>query len=251
MADKTNKVQLKVSAPTGFNVNITLGDKTYHVQTEHSGKKHPELTTRIYHKGEIIYSKKTDYASIIKGEDFDKKIVELINQHHKLATDEFVKKYEENRKKIQYFDTVKKLLITKNHKQALKILQDALAEAPEDPFVLSYYGYLRAVVDKKYAEGIKICQRALKKLGTPVTPEEKSLYASFYLNLGRAYLAGGEKKSSIDAFINGLKFDKSDHDLLWELRKLGVRKGPPIPFLSRNNPLNKFLGKLRAKIKGK
>lgn len=122
-------------------------------------------------------------------------------------------------------------------------------EYPEDQFVRSYYGYLTATVEKRYDEGIKICQKALENIGPIVSLDERFIYTMFYLNLGRAYLAGGEKKLAIEAFTNGLKVDKNNHDLLWELKKLGPRKKPPISFLSRNNPLNKYLGKLLSKFK--
>lgn len=35
-----------------------------------------------------------------------------------------------------------------------------------------------------------------------------------------------------------------------ELRNLGLRKPPVLSFLDRSNPINKFLGKLRYKLKG-
>jgi hypothetical protein len=41
---------------------------------------------------------------------------------------------------------------------------------------------------------------------------------------------------------------QSDHPgIIRTLKQMGVRKKPVIPFLGRNNPLNIFLGKLRAK----
>lgn len=250
MAKKSNEVHLKVNIPAGFNINITLGGKTYHVQTEHGGTKNPLLTTLIYHKGEVVYSKKTDYSDILNAEDDNDKLRATMERQHKSATEEFTKKLEENRK-IEYFDAIKKLLAIRNKKQALKILNDALEEFPEDPFIMSYYGWLKAVVEKKYDEGIKICQMALEKLDPVVRHGKESLYATFYLNLGRAYLAGGQREPAIEAFNDGLKIDKSNHDLLWEFKKLGTRRKPVITFLSRSNPINKYLGIMFSRLKGK
>ena len=58
MIEKSDQLHVTSDIPLKFNVNIKLGEKSYHVQTEHGGIKEPLLTTRIYHKGEIVYSKK-------------------------------------------------------------------------------------------------------------------------------------------------------------------------------------------------
>jgi len=251
MAKKSEELYITLNIPAEFNINIALGGNNYHVQTEHGGTKNPLVITHIYHKGEIVYSKKTDYSDILTTENYNDKIKALMERQHKSAIEEFTKKYEQNKKKAEYFDAVKKLLVRKNNKQALRILKDAIEELPGDPFIMSYYGYLKAIVEKKYAEGIKICKQALEKLNPDVSPDEKFFYATFYLNLGRAYLAGGEKQLAIEAFNNGLKIDKSNHDLRWELKKLGTRKKPPVPFLERSNPINKYIGLLLSRLKGK
>ncbi|MBI4691528.1 MAG: hypothetical protein HY754_14870 [Nitrospirae bacterium] len=253
MAKKSDEIHLTLNLPAGFNINITLDGETYHVQTENGGIKDPVATTHIYHKGEIVYSKKTDYVDLLNTEDYNDKIKDVMERQHRNAIEEFTKKLEQNRKKAEYFYIVKKLLMRKNNKQALKILKDALEELPGDPFIMSYYGYLKATVEKKYDEGIKICKKALESFNVhaQISPDEKPFYTTFYLNLGKAYLAGGEKQSAIEAFNNGLRIDKSNHDLLWELKKLGMRKAPPIPYLNRSNPINKYLGLLIAKLKGR
>jgi tetratricopeptide (TPR) repeat protein len=73
-------------------------------------------------------------------------------------------------------------------------------------------------------------------------------YPAFYLNLGRACLKGNKKAEAIKAFREGLENDPDNHDLLWELRKLGMRKRTPIPFLDRCNPINKYIGLLVSKV---
>jgi hypothetical protein len=75
------------------------------------------------------------------------------------------------------------------------------------------------------------------------------LYPVFYLNLGRAYLAAGKKKDAIDAFRKGLQYDNGNSDLRKELRGLGMRKKPPVPFLDRSNPINKYIGMILQKAK--
>ena len=248
MAKKSEKVHITVNIPEGFNINITADGKTYHVQTEHGDTKTPVIKTHIYYKGEIVYSKNNDYSDILNAENYNEKLSSMMENQHKSAIEAFTGNLEREKQKAEYFDTVKKLLRSGNNRQALRILKEGFGEFPEDLFIMSYYGCLTAIVEKKIDKGIKLCQGALEKLG-PST--EKSVHATFYLNLGRAYLAGGQKEQAIEAFDNGLTFDKKNHDLLWELKKLGTRKNPPIPFLSRGNPINKYIGMIRSKFKGK
>ncbi|MDI6744317.1 MAG: hypothetical protein QMD07_02955 [Thermodesulfovibrionales bacterium] len=251
MTEKSSHVRITSNTPTEFNVNITLGKKTYHVQTEHSEIKEPLLTTRIYHKGEIVYSKKADCSDIMDEEDYGDKLHEFMENHHKSAIEEFTIILKESRKKTEYLDAVKKLLARKNNREALKILREAVEEYPEDPLIVSYYGCLTAIVDKKYTKGINICKKAMERLDLAFPPITKSTHATLYLNLGRAYVASGGKKAALAACNNGLKIDGANHDLLWEIKKLGTRKKSPLPFLSRGNPINKYIGLLLAKLKNR
>jgi tetratricopeptide (TPR) repeat protein len=251
MTEKSDQLHIASDTPLRFSVNIKLGEKSYHVQTEHGGAKEPLLTTRIYHKGEIVYSKKTDCSDIMGKEDYGGKIQPLMENHYKSAIEEFTIMLQQSRKKTEYLDAAKKLLSRKNNREALKILREAVEEYPEDPLIVSYYGYLTAVVDKKYAKGTNICKKAMERLDLAFPPITRSSHAALYLNLGRTYLAGGEKKAALAAFNNGLKIDGANHDLLWEIKKLGTRKKPPLQFLSRDNPINKYIGLLLAKLKNR
>ncbi len=113
---------------------------------------------------------------------------------------------------------------------------------PEDPLILSYYGCLQAIVDKKYRSGVDTCKKAITLLKKAETFGEELLYPVFYLNLGRAYVAAGKKKDAIESFNKGLEYDNSNRELLKELRSLGMRKKPLVPFLDRSNPINKYIG---------
>jgi hypothetical protein len=65
-----------------------------------------------------------------------------------------------------------------------------------------------------------------------------------YLNLGRAYVAARRKRDALDAFRKGLEYDKSNREILVEIRALGSRKKAVVPFLDRSNPINKYIGKI-------
>jgi hypothetical protein len=65
--------------------------------------------------------------------------------------------------------------------------------------------------------------------------------------MGKAYLAANKKKEAYDAFQKGLEIDKKNEDILYEIKKLGMRRKTPLPFLKRSNPLNKYIGKFTHK----
>ena len=148
-----------------------------------------------------------------------------------------------------YLREVKADLRKGNQKEALGLLQQAALQYPKDPFILSYYGCLQALVDKQYREGIEKCKKALTIIKKESWFGEDMLFPLFYLNLGRAYVAAGKKKDALDAFEKGLKHDNSNPDILMELRGLGPRKKAIVPFLDRSNPINKYVGLILHKVK--
>jgi tetratricopeptide (TPR) repeat protein len=247
--NKSDDLHLRLNIPTQFNVDLTLFDKTYHVQTECRHGENPVITTSIYLKGEIVYSKKTDCAGALAGKDAMDKLQAMIEKNQEEAVKEFTGKSKEDTKKAQYFGAVEELILRKNYNQALKLLEDALNEFPADPFIMSYYGYLLATSEGQSEKGIKICQDAFEKLDPVVYSVEKPFHIAFYLNFGKAYLAGGDKRAAVEAFRRGLAIDEKNNDLIHELQKLGVRKESIMPFLERDNPVNKYSGMFLKKMK--
>ena len=67
----------------GFNHNIAYRGVGFHVQTEDSGLKSPQLVTLLYHGGTIISSQKTTYADIVKVDNLDQVVEELAKEQHK------------------------------------------------------------------------------------------------------------------------------------------------------------------------
>jgi len=67
----------------GFNHNIMYNGEVFHIQTEDSGIASPHIITLLYRGGTIISSKKTSYADIIKVEDLEKVVEELMKDQHK------------------------------------------------------------------------------------------------------------------------------------------------------------------------
>lgn len=67
----------------GFNHNIRYKGEIFHIQTEDSGINNPYIITHLYLGGTIISTKKTSYDDIIKIENLEKVIEEIMKEQHK------------------------------------------------------------------------------------------------------------------------------------------------------------------------
>lgn len=240
-----SKINIVSKFPQEYSSTINVDNIDYLVQTEDLGLKSHKISAKIYLKGEIVFSKKFDYSHLTKLKDFQKQLADMMEKQHKFTIDNFVSEQNKKHKaKSEYFDEIQQLLRRGNGQSALDLLRDSIEKFPADPFLLSYYGCLIAIVENKHKEGIRICREALKILNNTMAFGSEFFYPVFYLNLGRAYLSDNKKKDALSAFNEGLKHDAEHHEILWELRKLGIRTKSLIPFLKRSNPINKYIGLL-------
>lgn len=137
-----------------------------------------------------------------------------------------------------------KLLRDRRYIEALSSIKTAIKTSGYDhideipPTFLSYLGLATALAEKKYRAGAQICENAIKK---------EFYNPLFYLNLGKVYVAGGYKSKAIEAFNKGLQIDGSHAEIINELKKMGIRRKPVVPFLTRTHALNKHLGLLLYK----
>ncbi len=247
--DSKSTIKIVSKHSSEFSSNIKADNVTYHVQTEDMGLKTCAIISRVYLKGEVVLSRKTDYSHLVKLEKFQQKLSSLMENHHKTTIDLFLQEKTKGKKSnSEYLEDVKHLLQRGRGKEAVKILREALEKFPADPFLLSHYGCLVAVAENNPKQGIGICKEALAGFKASVSFGSEFFYPVFYLNLGRAYLKNGDKSDAVKTFEEGLKHDGENRDLQWELKKLGKRKRPPVPFLERRNPLNKYIGLLISKV---
>lgn len=100
----------------------------------------------------------------------------------------------------------------------------------------AYFGYGIARCHGKVEPGLRLCLRAVQM---------EFYQTESYLNLARCQLLAHNKAAACDAIARGLMIDPEHPDLLALRSSLGVRKEPVLPFLERNNPLNRTLGRLR------
>jgi len=247
---KKEPIEIKSKLSKEFCRKINLAGEEYLIDSEDLGIKNPVITTKIYHKGKIISSHKIDYKNILNEPDLDKRLVELMQrQQHQAIKALKMEKIAQNRTCGDYIKEAETFLRRNNQKDALKLLNNALEHCPNDPFILSYQGCLEAIVNKKYSKGINTCRNAFKILKEQVPFGEEFFFPILYLNLGKAYLAASKNKEAYASFQKGLEIETENRDLLFELKKLGVRRQSPFSFLKRSNPLNKYIGKLSYKLK--
>ena len=104
---------------------------------------------------------------------------------------------------------------------------------------LSYFGLSLALTNGAgMPEATRACESALKS---------DKYDAELYFNLGRVYILSGRHGKAIQTFERGL-LEEPDHAGLREvLRKAERRASPVLSLLSRNHPLNVYLGRRRAR----
>lgn len=67
----------------GYNHNINYKGSVFHIQTEDSGVKTPHIITLLYREGVILCSKKTSYADILRIDNLEAVIEDLMKEQHK------------------------------------------------------------------------------------------------------------------------------------------------------------------------
>jgi hypothetical protein len=68
---------------TGFNHNFTYQKLRVHIQTEDCGVKKPRIETHLFRDGTIVATRKTSYDDILKVDDLDKVVEELMKDQHR------------------------------------------------------------------------------------------------------------------------------------------------------------------------
>ena len=106
--------------------------------------------------------------------------------------------------------------------------------------VYSFLGYGVARFQGKLREGIKLCEHSLKI---------QYYEADNHWNLARCQALAGERQTAHQTIDHGLKLDPGHEGLLATKKELGVRRKPVLGFLSRDNPVNVWLGRMRHSIK--
>jgi len=130
---------------------------------------------------------------------------------------------------------IEAILVFEDHLSTLSEgdLQDKRLAA----FAFSYYGLCVAMVKRKYAEALKYCNISVK--ANFMEPEHR-------LNLAQVYLERDDRRKAIEHLEAGLRLEPSNRRIRQIYEEIGQRQPPAISFLSRTNPINVWLGRMRA-----
>jgi tetratricopeptide (TPR) repeat protein len=135
------------------------------------------------------------------------------------------------------FDQAQLELDRNNILAALASLERALS-IWDDPLWHSRLGFCIAKERGQLTQAFELCRSAIEY--DPDNPIH-------YLYLGKVYQIAGNTYEALQTFRKGMT-----HGCNPELKRLldaiGTRKPPVIPFLSRNNLLNKFLGIILGRL---
>lgn len=244
----TKRINIRSSRGGEFNSTLNIDGQQYVAVTEDGGGDEVNVVTRVYVKGRILSTTKKGYGRRAAGKEVD----EALRKQHLMVVSSLSSEADRAGKSpSEVLDEAKALLRKKDHKAALAVLREALSIHPDDPFILSYFGCLTALVEGNHDEGINACKSAIRSLEAKVPFGQEFFYPSFYLNLGRANLAAGRRKEAVMAFRKGLRADRENRELLEELGKLGIRRKPVASFLRRSHPINKYMGLLFHRLNGR
>ncbi len=101
---------------------------------------------------------------------------------------------------------------------------------------ISYYGLCLALEKHRLHEGISLCREALQR---------EFYNPDLCCNLGRLLVIAGKRKEAYAVLCKGYRLQPNHRGLIVELNGLGQRRPPVVSFLSRGNPINVILGRMR------
>ena len=72
----------------GFNTDVKYRDEIFHIQTEDKGQVNPSVETLVYHRGEILLSRRIGYGHLANKSDIRRRIKAIMkNQHDEVITE--------------------------------------------------------------------------------------------------------------------------------------------------------------------
>jgi len=117
--------------------------------------------------------------------------------------------------------------------EALDLLEQAVG-LERKPLFCSNLAVCLAKEKRDFKRAVSLCKEAIK------SDPKNSIH---FLHLGKVHILANQKKDAIRIFYMGLRYAEN-RDIIAELKRIGRRRPPVIPFLDRSNPLNKMLGKM-------
>ena len=126
--------------------------------------------------------------------------------------------------------------------EAHRLFERAYELDKENPVIASYYGLTCALQYDFVSKGLELCRRAADKgIPDPV----------LWLNLAKIYMRKGDRRNAVAALQRGLRIEKGNPAIIAYWKKIGMRRRPAIKFLSRDNIMNRILGKFTYNREGR
>ncbi|MBT1074978.1 tetratricopeptide repeat protein [Geobacter grbiciae] len=114
-----------------------------------------------------------------------------------------------------------------------------VARVNRHPAASSYLALCQAKTRGKFSDAIALAREAIAR-----EPHNPLLYQ----NLGRIYCLAGMRMEAVEILREGVRRGAGE-EAVAELNRIGTRKQPPFRRLHRNHPLNKYVGKLLARLR--
>ena len=131
-------------------------------------------------------------------------------------------------------------LLRKGHSaEALEYLQRAAELKQQNPYYLSFLGVSMGRAQGKWKAAVDLCKTALS-----MRRNEPQLY----VNLAEVYVAAGRRDRAIETLDTAMTYCGTDGRIRRMRGKLGKRLAPVLPFLERDNPVNRRLGEWRQRL---
>ena len=124
---------------------------------------------------------------------------------------------------------------------ALTLEKKLTPKAPQARY-RSYYGLCIGLAKKRHDDAIKMCQVAIQL---------EQYNPDLHWNLGRVLYDAGRRREAYRVFVRGVKQQPGHRGLVNDIKRMGLRRKSVFPFLSRKNPLNVALGRMRAEAKAR
>ena len=99
----------------------------------------------------------------------------------------------------------------------------------------SYLGLCQVLRDQNPEKALSLCRQAA---------EEEFFNPQMWLNLGRAEMKAGHRWRAHKALVRARRLAPENADIVRELQRLGMRRPPFFPFLSRDHWINVMMGKM-------
>lgn len=126
-------------------------------------------------------------------------------------------------------------------REAESYLRQGLARQPDHPHCLAYLSVCVAARARQFAKAEKLAQSIIRD-----NPGD----AIARFALGMVYLQAERRRVAFECFATARDLAGGDPYLQGQLDRAEPRRQPVLTFLSRNHPLNIWLGRLRARLRG-